>query len=131
MIHTIQILERHLWGDEWTKTYAINNFTGLREKVYHNSWYDYWTSIFEYSKTPLAIELQEKVQKSGIPYKEFCGSILKIYSTLDDYYYARIPGIYVTPKDVIDAIDDIGFNRRQYECLKILFSLHKIYGIKI
>lgn len=104
-----------------------NNLTIVWEKEDKNTCYEYWLAVFEHSNTPIGLELKEKVQKAGIPYKEFCRSIVDIYFTLDRYCYSSTPGIYVTSQDITDALELLNFSHRQYECLKILLSLPTMY----
>lgn len=116
-----------------------NNLAGVwdweereeEEEDEDNSCYQFWLAVFELSKTPLAIELKEKVQNSGIPYKTFCRSIVKVCFELKRRGYFGVPGIRVTPDDVSDTVKDLNLNRIQYESVKILFSLHKIHSLKI
>lgn len=96
-----------------------------------DSCYNFWIAIFENSRSPSALELKDKVTNLGIPYEDFCQSMVKVYFTLRECYDPVIPGEYVMPEDVKDTIKRLEFNRTQNECLKILFSINKIYGMKI
>lgn len=93
--------------------------------------YKYWLAILELSENPLAIELKEKLLNSGIPYEDFCFTINEIVWTLKECRYFRMEGIHVTPQDVRDTIARLDFDRKEYDYLKILFSLHEIHGMKI
>lgn len=95
-----------------------------------DSCYKYWMGICKHSKTPLAINLREKLHNSGLQYEYFCRTIVEFYFTLERCPSFDVPYLYVKPKDVLNVIDQLGFNHA-YDCLKIVFSLHKIYGIKI
>lgn len=129
MFHSITTLAwDHLITDECIRE---NNLTRLWEEKADNSCYEYWLTIFEKSKTPLALALKEKVQNSGISYETFFRSMVDIYFTLDGYLFSSKTGIHVEPEDVKYMIEFLKFDQTQYECLKILFSLHETYGMKI
>lgn len=92
--------------------------------------YKFWLGVCYHSNTPLAAELREKLRSSGLQYERFCRDIVEVFFKLESCPFSNVPDVYVKPQDVVDTINRLNLNHA-YDSLKILFSLHKIDGMKI
>lgn len=95
-----------------------------------DSLYRHWMAIFEQTDRPSVIELKEKLQNSAISYEDFCHSIVEVYFTLLMNCTYPNDSIKAKPRDIIKIFDHYKFDHTQRDSVRILFSLHRKYGVK-